>query len=208
MLNFENLDKMQFPGVGKYSIPHIAGGDFQKCEFIPFNFVKTEKYPSVKGVHFFVDDYQFVRLWNKPDLYLPVLSRFSCVLSPDFSTYIDMPVAMQIYNHYRKHWLAAYWQANGIRVVPTISWGLPDTFSWCFDGEPTNSVVAVSSVGTQKSKQSRELFLQGYREMLRRLNPTQIIFYGLVPEECDWNVIRISPYYKKIEEARKAKCTG
>lgn len=205
MLNFENLDIAKFRGIGRYDIPEIMPTDIGKCEWIPFNFAKTEKYPETKGIHCFVDDYQFTRLWNTPGKYLDLLKGFYCVCSPDFSTYTDMPLAMQIYNHYRKHWLAAYWQFHGIRVIPTISWGKPETWEWCFDGEPRKSIVAVSSVGTQKSSESKELFDLGYREMMKRLDPSEVIFYGAVPEEFDWNVRRIIPYYKTIEKARKDK---
>lgn len=74
------------------------------------------------GVHFFLDDYQFQRLWNTPDRYIESLQKFSCVLSPDFSLYTDYPTALQIYNHYRKHWIGAYLQLYGIEVIPTICW--------------------------------------------------------------------------------------
>lgn len=123
MLNFENLDKFNFSGVGKYEIPQIdPETKYPGGEFVGMNYALTEKFPESKIMHCFVDDYQFIRYWNNPDKYLPVLSKFSAVCSPDFSTYTDMPLAMQIYNHYRKHWLAAYWQLNGITVYPTISW--------------------------------------------------------------------------------------
>ena len=78
---------------------------------------------------------------------------------------------------------------------PTISWSDENSYEWCFDGEPRGGIVAVSSVGTQKSKESQRLFLRGYEEMVKRLEPTWVIFYGKVPEECDWNVIRIPAYY-------------
>ena len=29
------------------------------------------------------------------------------------------------------------------------------------------------------------------------------LYYGKVPEECDWNVIRIPAYYEKIVKRRK-----
>lgn len=208
MLNFENLDKFMFAGCGKYDVPIISPEQFQstKIDFIPFNFARTEKLPDTKGIHFFIDDYQFARLWNWPNDYILLLQKFCCVCAPDFSTYTDMPMAMQIYNHYRKHWLAAYWQAHGIKVIPTISWSTPESFEWCFDGEPTHSIVAISSVGTQNSNESKQAFLIGFHEMVRRLQPAEIIFYGPVPEECDWNVRRIRPYYKTIEEKRKSKC--
>lgn len=105
MLNFENLDKFAFPGVGKYGVPEIAPvTEYPAGEFIPVNYHYTAKDPESKNVHFFVDDYQFVRYWNTPDKYIPKLKTFGAVCAPDFSTYTDMPLAMQIYNHYRKHW--------------------------------------------------------------------------------------------------------
>lgn len=206
MLNFENLDKIHFSGVGIYNIPQIQPTkQYPDGEFIPFNYAKTEKHPEDKIVHCFIDDYQFYRLWNRPDDYISRLSQFKAMLAPDFSTYTDMPRAMQIYNHYRKHWIAAYYQMHGMTVYPTISWADEKSFDWCFDGEPTESVVAVSSVGTQKNKKSKELFLQGYNEMMRRLNPSYVIFYGFVPEECDWNIIRVPPHYDQIVKRRRTE---
>ena len=206
MLNFENLDKWQFDGVGKYGIPQIEPLKIGKVpEWIPFNYALSAKQPETKGVHCFVDDYQFARLWNQIDRYIPTLRRFACICSPDFSTYTDMPLAMQIYNHYRKHWLGAYMQLMGVTVIPTISWSTPDSFGWCFDGEPAHSIVAVSSVGTQNNPEAKNLFDAGYNEMMRRLEPSEVIFYGKVPLEFDWNVRRIEPFYKKIEKARVEK---
>ena len=204
MLNFENLNKCIFNGVGKYNIPEIEPvTEYPNGEFISMNYAKTEKDPSSKIIHCFVDDYQFARYWNTPDKYMPMLSKFSAVCSPDFSTYTDMPLAMQIYNHYRKHWIAAYWQMHGVTVYPTISWSDESSYEWCFDGEPVGGVVAVSSVGTQADKESKRLFLNGYDEMIKRINPKWVIFYGKVPTECDWNVIRINPHYDDIVRRRK-----
>lgn len=206
MIAFENLDKFSFPGVGQYGIPAIEPtNEYPVGEFIPMNYAMTEKDPGSKVVHCFVDDYQFIRWWNNPDRYIPRLQNFMGVCAPDFSTYTDMPPAMQIYNHYRKHWLAAYFQLNGITVYPTISWSDESSYDWCFDGEPTKGIVAVSSVGTQKNKEAQRLFLKGYEEMMKRLDPTWVIFYGRVPEECDWNVIRINPHYDEIKKRYKDK---
>ena len=201
MLNFENLDKFHFAGDGKFDIPIIyPETKYPPEDFIPMNYAKTENDPGQKGIHCFVDDYQFIRFWNQPDKYISMLQRFKAVCAPDFSTYVDMPLAMQIYNHYRKHWLGAYWQLHGITVYPTISWSTPDSYDWCFDGEPRGGIVTVSSVGTQANEESKKLFLAGYKEMIKRLDPAQVIFYGKVPEECDWNVIRIKAHQEKIKE--------
>lgn len=209
MINFENLNRFIFSGVGRYDIPQIDPVKmYPQGEFIPMNYANSAKSPASKIVHCFVDDYQFIRYWNRPDNYMQKLSRFAGVCSPDFSTYTDMPLAMQIYNHYRKHWLAAYWQLHGITVYPTISWSNENSFEWCFDGEPIGGVVSVSSVGTQKGKESKRLFLKGYDEMMKRLEPLWVIFYGYVPEECDWNVIRVKPHYEEIVKRRKQRWEG
>lgn len=206
MMNLENFDRYRFPGVGRYGIPQIEPvRAYPQAEFIHMNYANSAKDPSGKIVHCFVDDYQFVRYWRFPDRYIPMLSKFAAVCSPDFSLYTDMPLALQIYNHYRKHWLAAYWQLRGLTVYPTIAWSTPDHYDWCFDGEPVGGIVAVSSIGTQINRESKRLFLKGYEEMMKRLDPSFVIFYGEVPEECDWNVIRIPPHYKEIVERRKAK---
>lgn len=151
-----------------------------------------------------MDDYQFNRLWTNPDAYLDMLRRFKAVCTPDFSTYTDFPKAVQIWNHYRKHWLGAYWQGNGITVIPTISWSDESSFEWCFDGEPVGGAVAVSSVGTQLNRRAAELFRLGYDEMLRRLNPSTIYFYGLVPEGISGPIVHVAAFQEQIK-ARTTK---
>lgn len=199
--NYENLERRIFPGVGAFDIPEIKPvADFPAVELVGFNFAKSCKNPGDKGVHFFLDDYQFNRLWTMIDRYIPILKKFRCVLSPDFSMYTDFPKAIQIYNHYRKHWCAAYMQERGITVIPTISWSTPDSFEWCFDGEPVGGCVAVSSVGCLVSAESKKLFVDGYMEMVRRLHPEKIIFYGSVPGECTGNIVRIKAFREKFKE--------
>lgn len=120
--NYENAQRAIYNGTGEYQIPEIEPVQYEGCDWIGFNYASTAKDKEKKGVHFFLDDYQFIRLWTDPDRYIGMLQQFSYVMSPDFSMYTDFPKALQIYNHYRKHWLAAYWQEHGIRVIPTICW--------------------------------------------------------------------------------------
>jgi hypothetical protein len=54
MINFENLDKFTFPGVGKYDIPQIEPVKaYPQGEFIPVNYHYTAKDTQSKIVHFF-----------------------------------------------------------------------------------------------------------------------------------------------------------
>lgn len=61
--------------------------------------------------------------------------------------------------------------------------------------------MAISSVGCMNGKESKALFLAGYNEMVRRLHPETIIFYGSVPDECMGNIVRVKAFYEKFKEA-------
>lgn len=201
--NYENLNKGIFQGEEPFDIPILRPEQCDVQDWISFNYAKTCDECSTHGVHFFIDDYQFTRLWASPDLYLPMLRRFPAVMTPDFSTYVDFPKVVQLYNHYRKHWLGAYWQYDGMLVIPTISWSTPESFDWCFTGEPVGGCVAVSSIGSLNSGEGKRLFVDGYREMMDRLKPTQIIFYGTVPDGCGGNILNIKAFQDKFRKGRK-----
>ena len=90
----------------------------------------------------------------------------------------------------------------GYKVIPTIAWSDKESFDWCFDGEPKGATVAVSSVGTQRSKETKQLFLEGWNEMLSRLEPETVIFYGSVPKECNANIVRVKAFQEKFSEVK------
>lgn len=164
---------------GAFDIPYIYGmDDNYPCDYIGFNYASTERHPQDKGCHFYLDDYQFVRVWNNPSQYINLLRRFKYVLSPDFSMFTDYDTALNIYSHYKKHFLAAYWQSEGVNVIPTISWADGRSFTYCFDGEPEHSVVSVSAVGASNSARKIAAFALGFDEMMKRLRPTKVIFFG------------------------------
>lgn len=89
--NYENLNKGIFPGAGRFDIPILRPELTTAENWISFNYAKGCEEPSAHGVHFFVDDYQFNRIWAHPDNYLGMMARFDTVCTPDFSTYTDFP---------------------------------------------------------------------------------------------------------------------
>lgn len=180
MSEYLNLLTMAFDGVGEYHIPQIKPvTELYVKDWIGFNFVTTtRKQRETTGVHFYIDDYQFERVWNAPWRYSKTFNEFGAVMSPDFSTYLDFPKAVRVFNHYRRHWCGAYWQAMGAIVIPTIEWGLPDDYDWCFDGEPEGGIVAVSNVGIMRDKELRTNYMRGYKEMLIRLQPKEVLMFG------------------------------
>lgn len=202
--NGHNLHLAACHCTGPYSIPSLQPVVLtERIQWIPFNCARTEKRRTARGVHFFIDDYLFLRIWNDPERYARLLADFHAVMTPDFSLYTDYPVPVQLYNHWRKHLLGAYWQNRGMLVIPSICWSDETSFDWCFDGEPVGGTVAISSVGTQKSPDARRLFMLGYEEMIRRLRPEKILFFGDVPEGCTGNIERHAAYHLALPHAQR-----
>lgn len=198
--NILNLGLAQFYGAGKYDIPEILPVYEipEVKEWIGFNYVLTDENPEGKGVHFFIDDYQFERVWNNPDAYIEKLRRYTAVLAPDFSPYGDMPLATQIFNHYRKHWVAAYLQSKGVTVIPTVRASTDErSLEFFLEGEPKGGIVAISSMWATKSKELREYFLKEYKLMTETLNPCKVFVYGKKIDELTGNIEYIENFTTK-----------
>lgn len=187
---------------GRYGIPVILPEKLPDLKWTGFNYTRGMKGAQPEtGVHFFVDDYQFRAVWENPARYADVMQRFGAVLTPDFSTYADMPQILQIWNHYRKHWLGAFWQSRGLTVIPTISWSTPDSWEWCFDGEPHGSAVAISTVGVERDKSAFDFFVAGYQEMITRLQPSEILVYGKRFDFMTEDYLTVvEPFFKQMKE--------
>lgn len=163
---------------GFYQMPIITRTYAKPRELIGFNYVKTNKKQAGQGVHFFIDDYQFERIWNDPDKYMDMLVPYECVLTPDFSLYTEMPMAMKIWNVYRSRLIGQILQQNGANVVPTLSWCERDTFAFCFDGIEPGGTVAVSTIGVKRSDDAYHMWAEGMDEAIRKLKPEHVIVYG------------------------------
>lgn len=193
-----NLEHSQFEGSGKYDIPKLEPiYELPEIkEWIGFNYVLSDDEPEGKAVHFFIDDYQFERLWNNPDRYVDKLKKYVCVATPDFSPYGDMPLATQIFNMYRKAWVGAYLQKNGVTVIPTVRASTDErSLDFFLDGMPEQSIVIISNMWT-KDKASFEYFRKEYNLMVEKLNPSKIFVYGKEMEFKE-NVEMINTFARK-----------
>lgn len=176
--NILNLGLGQYDGDGDFDIPMLAPVKLspkqEQLELLPFDRAMPPRKTDF-GVHFFLNDYKFERVWNDPERYIDILSQYSFVLTPDFSPYSDMPRAAKIFNVYRNRWCGRYWQENGITVIPTVTWSDEDSLRYCFDGIPQHSTIAVSTMGDGAG---HENLLLGWDAMIAKLHPDTIILYG------------------------------
>ena len=181
-----------------WQMPIIENDNYIPEDIIGFNYAKTSKEKNV-GIHFYLDDYQFERLWNKPEEYVGILREYDCMLSPDFSLYLDMPMPMKIWNIYRSRQIGQYYQSMGIKVIPTISWAEEDTFRFAFKGIPKGSIVSISTIGVKRNQEALEIWKKGMDAMIEEIEPSTILVYG---GEIEYNYggIKVIYYGNKVTE--------
>lgn len=175
--NAYNLEEVDLSRCGKWDMPIIKATQHIPKDLISFNYVlNTNQFE--KGVHFYIDDYQFERIWNDPHTYIDKLMPYDCVLTPDFSLYTQMPLPMKMWNVYRSHLIGQMMQDVGLEVIPTLQWCREESFEFCFEGLEQGGVVSVSTIGCKQKDSNKGLWYAGMKEAEKRLKPSHVIVYG------------------------------
>lgn len=186
-----NLDLIESLTDDFWQMPIIENDNYIPKDLIGFNYAKSSENKDC-GIHFYIDDYQFERIWNYPEKYVEILEQYECILSPDFSLYLDMPMPMKIWNIYRSRMIGQYFQNRGIKVIPTISWAEKDTFEFCFRGIPKGSIVSISTIGVKQNENALKIWYEGVDEMIKQIEPSVILVYG---GKLDYDFKDIEVYY-------------
>ncbi len=185
-----NIDKAFFPSDNIYGFPELDPFlmSISSVDWYCFQDRSDVSLFSSSGLHFFCEDYIFDNVWNQPTKYIDIFKPFKYVVQPDFSLYYNFPVALQIFNKYRNHWLAKFFSFYGISVIPNINVSSPDCWNWSFLGYPRHSVVAFSDIGSYRDASDRSILFSAYDEMIKRLEPLQIVYFSRnsknIPSEC------------------------
>lgn len=200
-----------FPSNNKYGIPQLRHTPTNPIPawLVPYRQRIRANEPLDDGaVHFFLDDYRFETTWSRPWKALAALRPFTTLLSPDFSLYRDWPLVLQLWNVYRNRWCGRFWQGQGFIVIPTVSWSTAVSYDFCFLGVPKRGLVAVATVGVNmKRPLAYQLFVDGFREMVSRLEPRMVLCYGRLPPVCH-ELVEVVTYptrWTNIREARKSQ---
>jgi hypothetical protein len=181
--NWDRLNtRALFPGSYPMGIPELPAATWQPARLLPYNarHAIAGARPG-DAVHFFLDDYRFETVWSKPERGLSRCQSVGAALTPDFSLWATMPLAMQMWQVYRSRWCGAWMLAHDIKVIPTVSWSTPDSYPFAFTGIAPGSVVVVSTVGIVRDREARELFAAGYAAMLDTIRPSTVLVYGTRP---------------------------
>lgn len=199
--NMHLMEDMEFSE--QYGFPIIkaidASIDVSKLVFVPYSSRKGIAAKDNIAVTFFEDDYKFAyATWNRLSRTTLLLKEYTTLLTPDHSLYVDMPDAYNIFQIYKSRFAGAYWQKCGYNVIATASWGNADSFSYCFEGLPKNTIIAVCGIGINRCKAATKLWEMGIRQLVHRLSPTMILVYGYkkVVPGVTTRMIFIPPYVK------------
>lgn len=192
-------DKNGMPIMNKVTEKDI---DVENMQAINIQNVSVKNVNSQHIIFPFRYDKDLRRYWNNPFFYIPLFSSAMAVCSPDFSVYPSMHYEEVRHNIFQNRWLGCLWQDMGCIVIPTVSWALPDSYDVCLSGIQNGSVVAISTIGCHKVL-SRELFMQGFNEMKKRINPSLIIVYGKMFPDMTGNFVNVK-YDEGFEKKNKA----
>jgi len=177
-----NLHLLSYPDFdveGEEDMPVVpAFTDTVPPEFIAFSKRRSKYCSTTAGVHCYEYDSRISCTWTDPVRQLEALRKYPCVIGPDFSLMVDQPRAINVTNVYRNRWVSCFWSSRGIKVIPSAGWGAVDSFCYCFDGLPQNSVIAVGHVIEGSEKAYCDLFRMGVEELIRRKSPVKLVVYG------------------------------
>lgn len=175
-LNLRDL----FASTSRYGIPDMAPSQSIPTSLAAWHVARQRAHAATTAgaVHFFLDDYRFEPAWSSPIRALVRVREVGMALTPDFSLWRDMPRAASIWNVYRARWCGAFWQSHGVDVIPTVMFGAPDTFDFCFDGMPVGGVVALSSMSVGADDDSQRIYRAGLEQLIERVAPSVLLSYG------------------------------
>lgn len=211
---FHRLNGLEL--VGKLELPYISKYVGPLPEKI-VDCLKNKSHPEKYFVHFYLFDYAFDGrngIWygcqegsRHMQSYLNKMGKYKGIISPDYSVYVDLPLAHQIWNIYRDRVTCMWLRSMGLNVIFNLRWGDYRTYDIVFSGIEKHSTIAVGSHGLIKHPENRSIFMNGFKEMIRRVEPSTLIIYGCCTSEmeelCKHNNIMIIHFESEQTQSRK-----
>src|SRR4030042_2707584 len=199
-----NQDKI-FPIENEYGIPTMAGVSTNDIDLsLPLLEYRSKEKDGI--CHFFLDDYRFESVWNHPSKALKAVLSYKCALSPDFSSYVDWPIAINLWNTYRNRWCGRLWQEYGQTVIPTVGWASEQSYKFSFLGIPKGSIVAIGFFRRMGIEQG-QFFFKGYEELIKQVDPEKVLVYSskFIEELKDDRIIIKETFWQRKAKLEKGK---
>lgn len=102
-----DIDMQSEPG--RVEIPFVCFGEQRR----------TFKMNGNGTLHFYTDDYRFTRVFEHPE---QIINHHPAVIvEPNYSLFVETPLAYGMYLIYKKRWIARTLQRHGIRVLVDLN---------------------------------------------------------------------------------------
>jgi hypothetical protein len=110
------VDNAIFPSDNEYGIP-MLDLTMQATEVIGpvCTWNSAGRMKMVGTWLFYVDDYKFNRVWDDPSMVLA--SQCKVCAEVNYSNCSQDPLALILWNTYKKRWLSRLWQSRGVRIL-------------------------------------------------------------------------------------------
>ena len=133
-------------------------------------------------IHFWSDDNEFDGsvggIWKRPFEALEIISHFAGIITPDFSTWLDLPDPFLRVATLQMRGFGYWVGKNGIEVINNTRWGGTETWEYCFSGLPANVPLAIGTVASGlKHPENRPLFADGLFHLIDLLHPPVLLIY-------------------------------
>lgn len=204
------LDKLNtsilFETDNKFGFPIVKSSeDFSCTDLLGFHLSKNLKTQDKdKAVHFFLDDYKFEQIWTRPRDFINSFRFYGNIVSPTFSVWTNQPYALNIFNMYRSRWCTRFFQECGVNVLVDCRWSNEESYDFVFSGIEKHSPVIINTVGT-RYLDNRKMFVDGFEEMLRRIEPSKLYVYGeYMPVQFDKYFDEVT-YYESFWKKQRDK---
>jgi hypothetical protein len=201
-----NFDLAGFLLAGMYELQsdgiftQLLSQDFElpeKLIFVPYSQIRADgqlSYPNVSNIplertiiHFYLDDWRFESAWRSHTQTIQRLRQFHAVIAPDFSVHYNAQLPPNLFNVYRNRLITRHWQEYGLKVIYCLSWGLEDTFDYCFEGIPQHSILSIKSCSQYIYKEIQDAWMAGFIQLCEKLQPKQILCCNnLLPQAFEY----------------------
>lgn len=101
-----------------------------------------------------------------------------------------MPIIQQKFQIYLNLALTFFFAFKGVKVIPNIRYGIDSTFNSFSKAIPKNSLIAIGTYGSIKTKEEKNLWLNEIIKIIETLTPKGIIVYGGLSKELT-NLIKL-----------------
>ncbi len=175
-LNLNLLDEIWLDNIT--GMPTIKACDRIPNRLVPFNKARL-KMNTECGVHLYIEDHYFNNIWTQPERYISILKRFDCVISPDFSTYLDMPTPMVYWQIYRRRLITQWLQRADINVIYNVQTMKQEFDEYQLLGVEPHGVIAINPpLDFYRNIEGRNEFYRQIQIINERLSPKLVIIYG------------------------------